>query len=104
RVDPVKAELGPGSWDAADAGWLARARRGVGIMGPYDSKTAYFWSRTGWGGPLLGSCAPKTPKPKGPPHGGPGPGGGGGGHGHGGGGGGGGGGQPAPTPTPIPSP
>jgi len=104
RVDPVKAELGPGSWDAADAGWLARARRGVGVMGPYDSKTAYFWSRTGWGGPLLGSCAPRPPKPKGPPGGGPGPGGGGGGHGHGGGGGGGGGGLPAPTPTPIPSP
>ena len=70
-VDPVKAELGPRSWDVAVAGWLARARRGVGVMGPYESKTAYFWSRTGWGGTLLGACAPppkpKEDKPKDPP-------------------------------------
>jgi membrane peptidoglycan carboxypeptidase len=98
RVDPVKAELGPRSWDFADASWLARARRGVGVSGPYDTKTAYFWSRTGWGGKLLGPCAPPpkpkpdTPKdPKGPP-------------GPGGGGGPGGGPSPAPDPTPAPTP
>jgi membrane peptidoglycan carboxypeptidase len=90
RVDPVQAELGPGSWDRADAGWLARARRGVGVMGPYGTRTAYFWGRIGWGGPLDGPCAP--PKPKTPPGGG-----GGGDNGHGGG-------QPAPSPTPGPSP
>ena len=28
RVDPVKAELGPKSWDVADAGWLARRAAG----------------------------------------------------------------------------
>ncbi len=99
RVDPVKAELGPSAWDSAVAAWLSRARRGVGTLGPYGSRTAYFWQRTGWGGPLFGMCAPKpTPKPV--P--GPGPGGGGGGGGHGGGNGG----KPTPPPlpTPIPSP
>jgi membrane peptidoglycan carboxypeptidase len=97
RVDPVKAELGPRSWDADVANWLARARRGVGVVGPYDTRTAYFWGRTGWGGPLLGTCAPK-PKPtepgKPPKDGGPG----------GGGGGGGGGGKPTPSPDPTPAP
>jgi membrane peptidoglycan carboxypeptidase len=91
RVDPVKAELGPRAWNDDVANWLSRARRGVGVRGQYDSRTAYFWQRTGWGGPLLGTCAPK-PKPE-PPKG-PGPGGGGGG--------GGGGGKPSPTPPPSP--
>jgi membrane peptidoglycan carboxypeptidase len=101
RVDPLKAELGPRAWDVAVAGWIARARRGVGITGPYDSRTAYFWERTGWGGKLIGSCAPpprpKPDKPKdgtGPP-------------GHDGDKGGKGGGptpppEPAPAPTPAP--
>jgi membrane peptidoglycan carboxypeptidase len=97
RVDPVKAELGPVAWDRDVAGWLARARRGVGVLGPYDTRTAYFWQRTGWGGPLLGTCAPKPkPAPPGPPKGGGGGGGGGGGHG-------GGGGLPSPSPTPSPT-
>ena len=43
---------GPRRWDADVASWLARARRGVGVTGPFDSRTAYFWGRTGWGGPL----------------------------------------------------
>jgi membrane peptidoglycan carboxypeptidase len=105
RVDPVKAELGPKAWDADVANWLARARRGVGVSGPYDTRTAYFWKRTGWGGPLYGTCAPKPkPKPTEPPKGG-GPGDPGGGGGHGGGGGGGGGGTaPAPTPAPTVAP
>jgi membrane peptidoglycan carboxypeptidase len=62
RVDPVKAEP-VRAWDDDVANWLGRARRGVGVSGPYDSRTAYFWQRSGWGGPLLGTCAPK-PKPK----------------------------------------
>jgi peptidoglycan glycosyltransferase len=104
RVDPVKAELGPRSWDIADANWLARARRGVGVTGPFDTKTAYFWNRTGWGGRLLGACAPPKPDkpkdPKGPPgHDPGGPGGG-----HGGGGGGGGDASPPPDPSPPPAP
>ncbi len=101
RVDPVKAELGPRSWDAADAAWLARARGGPGVGGRTGTRTAYFWGRTGWGGPLFGSCAPKPkPEPK-PPKGGPGdgppgPGGpGGGGPGPGG---------PTPPPPPGPKP
>jgi hypothetical protein len=101
RVDPVKAELGPASWNAADAAWLARARRGVGVRGQYDTKTAWFWGRTGWGGPLAGSCAPpRQPKQKGPDKGGQGNG-----KGQGkGGGGDGGGAQPGPTTPPEPAP
>jgi membrane peptidoglycan carboxypeptidase len=97
RVDPVKAELGPRAWDRDVANWLARARRGVGVAGPYDTRTAWFWQRTGWGGPLLGACAPKR-EPKPPKDSGPGPGpgpGDGGGHG---------GGKPKPTPPPAPTP
>ena len=58
RVDPVKAELGPLSWDADVADWARRARSGPGRTGQFGSKTAYFWGRTSWGGPLVGSCAP----------------------------------------------
>jgi membrane peptidoglycan carboxypeptidase len=110
RVDPVKAELGPARWDRAVGGWLVRARRGVGVVGQYDTKTAYFWGRSGWGGPLVGRCAPPRPRivhrdePRPEPGPGDGHGGGnGGGHGgHGGGGGGGGGGEPGPTAEPTP--
>jgi peptidoglycan glycosyltransferase len=58
RVDPLKAELGPSSWDPDVADWLRRARSGPGRTGQFDSKTAYFWKESSWGGPLLGSCAP----------------------------------------------
>jgi peptidoglycan glycosyltransferase len=58
RVDPLKAELGPSSWDPDVADWLRRARSGPGRSGQFDSKTAYFWKESSWGGPLLGSCAP----------------------------------------------
>jgi membrane peptidoglycan carboxypeptidase len=56
RVDPVKAEVGPAAWRADVANWLARARRGVGVTGRYDSSTAYFWGESSWGGPLAGGC------------------------------------------------
>jgi len=92
RVDPVKAELGPKAWDVDVANWLTRARRGVGVIGRYDSRTAYFWGERSWGGRLLGECTkpkPKPPepdpghgKPPKPPHGG----------------------DPSPTPPPLPSP
>ena len=62
-VDPVKAELGPRSWDSDDANWLARARAGVGVGGALGSRTAFFWGRSGWGGPLLGACFVPSPKP-----------------------------------------
>ena len=63
RVDPVKAELGPSAWDADVAEWVQRARRGVGVLGPHDSRTAYFWGESSWGGPLVGPCPrPKPPK------------------------------------------
>jgi membrane peptidoglycan carboxypeptidase len=74
-VDPVKAELGPRSWDADVYAWLARARRGVGVMGSMGSRTAYFWDRTGWGGPLAGACSVPSPRSdRGNGHGGPPPG------------------------------
>jgi hypothetical protein len=57
RVDLVKAELGPTSWQADVANWMRRARSGPGQMGAYGSKTAYFWKQSSWGGPLLGSCS-----------------------------------------------
>jgi hypothetical protein len=98
RVDPVKAELGPRLWDHDVLNWTFRARRGVGVVGPYDTRTAYFWGRSGWGGQLVGACAPRPqPKPDKPPndHGG--------GHDPGGGGGGGGP-DPSPAPSPEPSP
>jgi membrane peptidoglycan carboxypeptidase len=98
RVDPLKAELGPRAWDSDVANWLFRARRGSGVEGRFDSRTAYFWGKSSWGGTLMGTCykpKPKPPKeapPSVPPgQGSPPPG-------HGGGGGGGG--QPAPTPKP----
>ncbi|HEY2915828.1 MAG TPA: transglycosylase domain-containing protein [Candidatus Limnocylindrales bacterium] len=94
-VDPVKAELGPSSWDKDVANWLDRAKRGAGVTGPYGSHTAYLAGHGNWGGPLLGDCKPK-------PSGG---GGGGGGHHHHGGGGGGGQQPPAsPATSPAPSP
>ena len=61
-VDPVGAELGPRGWDDDVAGWVARARRGVGVRGPEGTRTAYFWGRSGWGGRLAGPCP--TPKPE----------------------------------------
>ncbi|MFL5675437.1 MAG: penicillin-binding transpeptidase domain-containing protein, partial [Chloroflexota bacterium] len=60
RVDPLKAELGPVSWDDDVANWMSRARSGPGQTGPFDSRTAYFWGRTSWGGPIMGSCAPRV--------------------------------------------
>lgn len=54
-VDPLKAELGPETWDRWVADWMARARRGVGVQGELESRTAYFWGRSGWGGPI-GTC------------------------------------------------
>jgi hypothetical protein len=56
RVDLIKAELGPSAWDAADADWMRRARSGPGTRGQYDSRTAYFWGQSSWGGPIAGSC------------------------------------------------
>jgi membrane peptidoglycan carboxypeptidase len=62
QVDPVKAELGPSRWDDDIAAWVARARRGTGIRGPYGSITAFWFGEHSWGGPLYGPCAaPKDP-------------------------------------------
>jgi membrane peptidoglycan carboxypeptidase len=85
-VDPVKAELGPSSWDDDVAAWVKRAREGVGTKGPYDSRIAYWFGSKTWGGPLVGPCKPK-PRPTDPGNGN----GGGGGHG-----------KPTPPPTPPP--
>jgi membrane peptidoglycan carboxypeptidase len=62
QVDPVKAELGPSRWDDDVAAWVARARRGTGIRGPYGSITAFWFGEHSWGGPLAGACEhPKDP-------------------------------------------
>ncbi|HEV8489527.1 MAG TPA: transglycosylase domain-containing protein [Candidatus Limnocylindrales bacterium] len=63
RVDPVKAELGPAEWRADVRDWAERARRGPGVRGRYDSRTAYFWGERSWGGQIVGPCPkPKPPK------------------------------------------
>ena len=68
-VDPVKAELGPRSWNDDVQNWVNRARRGVGVSGRFDSRTAYFWGRSSWGGPLAGPCfVPKPREDKGKAH------------------------------------
>jgi membrane peptidoglycan carboxypeptidase len=67
QVNPVKAELGPRSWDDDVQDWLNRARGGVGVGGHLGSRTAYFWDRSGWGGPLFGACVVRRPQPKDPP-------------------------------------
>jgi membrane peptidoglycan carboxypeptidase len=66
RVDLVKAELGPSSWDADVADWMRRARGGPGRTGQYDSRTAYFWKQSSWGGSIAGSCY--RPRPTGRNH------------------------------------
>ena len=55
-VDPLQAEVGPSTWRPAVADWMARAQRGPGVTGDLGSTTAYFWSRTGWGG-TIGTCS-----------------------------------------------
>jgi hypothetical protein len=80
RVDPLKAELGPKAWDGDVANWIYRARRGVGVQGEHDSRTAYFWGERSWGGSLIGTCykpkpvaaPPKQKPPEKPPKPGPG--------------------------------
>jgi membrane peptidoglycan carboxypeptidase len=65
RVDPVKAELGPAAWRGDVRNWAARARRGPGVMGPFHSRTAYFFGERSWGGEIVGPCPkPKPEKPK----------------------------------------
>jgi membrane peptidoglycan carboxypeptidase len=63
RVDPLAAELGPRAWDRDVADWLARARRGTGVEGRHESRTAYFWGERSWGGQLAGACYRPKPKP-----------------------------------------
>jgi membrane peptidoglycan carboxypeptidase len=76
-VDPLKAELGPADWDDDVRDWIRRARRGPGVIGEHDSRTAYFWGERTWGGQITGPCPepdkpdkpdkPKGPKPPDPP-------------------------------------
>ena len=70
-VDPLRAERGPKGWDKDVANWLSRARRGPGILGPLDTRTAYFWGRSSWGGRLAGPCPAPRPEPKPTPEPGP---------------------------------
>ena len=65
RVDLLKAELGPASWDADVADWMRRARGGPGRTGQYDSRTAYFWKQSSWGGAIAGACYRPKRRPQG---------------------------------------
>jgi membrane peptidoglycan carboxypeptidase len=56
-VDPLKAELGPSSWDDDVQAWMDRASRGIGVTGPLGSTTAYLNGESSWGGPIAGSCS-----------------------------------------------
>ncbi len=58
RVDPLKAELGPRAWDPDVAEWMARARRGLGVVGKHEAATAYLPGRGSWGGQIAGPCPP----------------------------------------------
>ncbi len=60
-INLVQAELGSPSWDTDVAGWMDRARQGLGQVGPYGTKTAYFWGRSSWGGPIYGACPVAQP-------------------------------------------
>ena len=70
-VDPLKAELGPRSWDDDVLNWMARARSGVGVGGRLDSRTAYFWGESLVGRsdrrPVRTAEARRTPKDDKPP-------------------------------------
>jgi len=92
-VNVVNAEPGPSAWKVDDLDWQHRAARGVGVAGRYQTRTAFFWGQSSWGGPICGARpkakktpppAQPTPKPK-PGDGGGGP-------------------KPKPSPTPPPKP
>ncbi len=87
-VDVVRADLGPKAWDPDDADWQHRAGRGTGLEGRHDTKTAYFWGQSSWGGPICGAPRPHRAAPVGHSHhhkGKPGP-------------------SPSPSPQPKPNP
>jgi membrane peptidoglycan carboxypeptidase len=63
-VDLTKVERdAPQAWQAADADWMARARRGTGIKSDTGTRTAYLPGREDWGGPLAPTSCP-TPAPR----------------------------------------
>ncbi|HET7028474.1 MAG TPA: transglycosylase domain-containing protein [Candidatus Limnocylindrales bacterium] len=67
-VNVVQAELGPSEWDADVADWQHRAGRGTGVSGKYDTRTAYFWGQSSWGGPICGARPKARPAPQGDSH------------------------------------
>jgi membrane peptidoglycan carboxypeptidase len=65
-VDIMQVEpTAPSTWLTADAGWMARARQGVGVRSQWDTTTAYQIGQTSWGGPIapVACTAPPTPGP-----------------------------------------
>jgi membrane peptidoglycan carboxypeptidase len=62
EVDPVKAEVGRVEWDRDVRSWAERARRGAGVRGQFDTRTAYFWGEHSWGGRIIGPCYAAHPK------------------------------------------
>ncbi len=65
-VNPVQADnkdAGP-TWIAADKDWARRAQRGPGVGGSNGTRTAYFWLRNSWGGPVTdGTSCSAAPSP-----------------------------------------
>ncbi|HEU4573051.1 MAG TPA: transglycosylase domain-containing protein, partial [Candidatus Limnocylindrales bacterium] len=66
-VNVVNAEVGPSAWKPDDLAWQHRAGSGVGVAGKWDTRTAYFWGQTSWGGPICGARPKPKASPKGTP-------------------------------------
>lgn len=66
-VDVAQAEnRGHPEWLTWARDWSRRALRGPGVGGVNGTRTAYFWGRSSWGGPITDgtNCsAPPTPSP-----------------------------------------
>jgi membrane peptidoglycan carboxypeptidase len=62
RIDLTKAEP-ERAWHDDVLDWMRRARSGSGRFGRYKTATAYLPGRSGWGGLMLGSCAPPPDDP-----------------------------------------
>ncbi|HXG39983.1 MAG TPA: transglycosylase domain-containing protein [Candidatus Limnocylindrales bacterium] len=71
-LDLSRIEASFPEWQAANEGWIARARRGIGVAGgPEKTRTIYFYNRSfapfgrGWGAPFppTETCTPLPPSP-----------------------------------------
>jgi peptidoglycan glycosyltransferase len=79
HAETVEGE--PARWIAADADWMDRARRGIGVKGPNGGRTAHLFGLPDWGGYIAPVDCTSIPPPSLPP-----------------------GVTPAPNPSPTPTP